>query len=195
MAGSGADEQLGTSVLRTSWGRLVWLLVGLAGALLSALVIHGYEEVLQEALALAMFIPVVMAMAGSTAIQSSTLTVQGLARGHLWPGDLSRRLGKELAVALINGTALALLFGAVVLGLEELGILHLPSGRAVDLALTAGLALLSVVVIAAALGSIIPLALNRVGVDPALATGPFITTSNDILGLVVYFGIAAALYL
>ena len=182
------DEELSSNVFAVSRGRLVWLLLGLCGAYVSGLVIVGFEEALTLAPVLALFIPIVMAMAGNAGIQSSAIAVQGLASGDLWQRDLARRIGKELAVALINGAVLAVaLAGIVVL-----------SGFGDDtsrLAVTAALALLIVIVLSTLVGATVPLALHRVGIDPALAMGPFITVSNDILGLTVFFLVATLLYL
>ena len=182
------EEELSTNVFAVSRGRLVWLLLGLVGAYVSGLVIVGYEEALQVAPVLALFIPIVMAMAGNAGIQSSAIAVQGIASGDLWQSDLLRRIGKELAVALINGVVLAVALAAIVV----------LSGFGDDtprLALTAALALMVVIVLSTLVGATVPLVLHRVGIDPALAMGPFITVSNDILGLAIFFATASALYL
>ncbi|MEM1056487.1 MAG: magnesium transporter [Bacteroidota bacterium] len=182
------EEEYSSSIFAVSRGRLVWLMLGLVGAYISGLVIVGFEEALQVAPVLALFIPIVMAMAGNAGIQSSAIAVQGLASGDLWNSDLVRRIGKELGVALINGVVLAVALGVIVV----------LSGFGDDtqrLALTAGLALLFVIVLSTLVGATVPLALSRVGIDPALAMGPFITVSNDILGLLVFFFVATVLYL
>ena len=182
------EEEVSSGVLAISRGRLVWLLLGLVGAYVSGLVIVGFEDALQVAPVLALFIPIVMAMAGNAGIQSSAIAVQGLASGDIWQSDLLRRLGKELGVALVNGVVLAVALGLIVIA----------SGFGDDtqrLALTAGLALLVVIVLSTLVGATVPLALSRVGVDPALAMGPFIMVSNDILGLAVFFATATVLYL
>lgn len=182
------EEELSSSVFAVSRGRLVWLLLGLVGAYVSGLVIVGFEDALTVAPVLALFIPIVMAMAGNAGIQSSAIAVQGLASGDLWRSDLARRIGKELAVALLNGVVLA----------AALAVIVLVSGFGDDtarLALTAALALLIVIVLSTLIGATVPLALNRVGIDPALAMGPFITVSNDILGLTIFFLVATLLYL
>ncbi len=182
------EEELSSSVFAISRGRLVWLLLGLVGAYISGLVIVGFEDALQIAPVLALFIPIVMAMAGNAGIQSSAIAVQGLASGDLWRSDLGRRIGKELGVALINGFVLAI----------ALGIIVVVSGFGDDtlrLAMTAALALMIVIVISTLVGATVPLVLNRVGIDPALAMGPFITVSNDIVGLTIFFFVATVLYL
>ncbi|MEO0560151.1 MAG: magnesium transporter [Bacteroidota bacterium] len=182
------EEELSSSVFAVSRGRLVWLLLGLLGAFISGLVIVRFEDALQMAPVLALFIPIVMAMAGNAGIQSSAIAVQGIASGDLWHSDLAKRIGKELAVALINGAVLAVALAGIVMA----------SGFGEDtqrLAMTAGLALLVVIVLSTLVGATVPLVLHRVGIDPALAMGPFITVSNDILGLMVFFFVATVLYL
>ena len=182
------EEELSSSVFAISRGRLVWLLLGLVGAFVSGLVIVRFEEALQVAPVLALFIPIVMAMAGNAGIQSSAIAVQGLASGDLWRSDLPRRIGKELAVALLNGAVLSIALAGIVLA----------AGFGEDtqrLALVAGLALLVVIVLSTLVGATVPLLLHRIGIDPALAMGPFITVSNDILGLTIFFAVATVLYL
>lgn len=199
MSGVAGREEPTDSVFRISRGRLPWLVVGLIGAGLSGLVIGSFETALEEAVVLATFIPIVMAMAGNVGIQSAAIAVQGLASGEVWTSDVLRRLGKELAVALINGVALAVLLGGVVILLPKM-LIALGYGIAADpnilqLALTAGVSLLAVILLAACIGTTVPLLLDRFGIDPAIATGPFITTSNDIIGLAIFFLMATLLYL
>jgi magnesium transporter len=181
------EEEISSSVLAISRGRLPWLAVGMAGAFLSGLVIKTFEGELERAIVLATFIPLVTATGGNAAIQSAAIAVQGLVSGDLWIGEGLRRLGKEMAVALVNGLALAVLLGTVV---AALGL-----GEPLRLALTVGLTLLCVVVLATTNGALVPFALQRAGLDPAASMGPFVTTLNDILGLTVYFLIASLLYL
>ncbi|NBC17618.1 MAG: magnesium transporter [Bacteroidetes bacterium] len=188
MSGMSGDEEPTDSVLRITRGRLPWLLLGLVGAGLSGLVIGSFEDALEQAVVLATFIPIVMAMAGNAGIQSSSIVVQGLASGDVWASDVWRRLGKEVLVASINGVALAVLLAAFVL----IAALGLDTAR---LALTAGLSLFLVILLATCIGTTVPLFLHRFDIDPALATGPFITTSNDIIGLAVFFLLATLLYL
>ena len=189
MSGVAGGEEPTDTVLSISRGRLPWLLIGLVGAGLSGVVIGSFEHTLQQAVVLASFIPIVMAMAGNVGIQSSAIAVQGLASGEVWSSNVMRRLGKELAVALLNGAVLAVVLMAAVV------LLPFTATKISSLALTAGISLLVVILIAAALGTTIPLLLHRLGIDPAIATGPFITTSNDIIGLSVFFFVATVLYL
>ena len=193
MSGVAGGEETTDSVLRISRGRLPWLLAGLAGASLAALVIISFEESLAAASILAGFIPIVMATAGNAGIQSSAIAVQGLASGDIWASDIKRRLGKELSVALLNGVASSIVLG---LGILLLGVLFAERvGNPTQLAYTAATALLIVIVIATTIGAMTPLLLDKMGIDPAIATGPFITTSNDILGILVFFLLADWLYL
>ena len=123
------------------------------------------------------------------AFRARPLWCRGWPAGELWASDVAGRLGKELSVSLLNGLALALILGAVVMAL--------PIGDASLelLALTASLSMLTVIVLATIIGATVPLLLHRMKIDPALATGPFITTSNDILGLGVFFLLATLIYL
>ncbi len=189
ISGITGDEEFSASVFSISRGRILWLLLGLCGAYTSGLVLVGFENALQVAPVLVLFVPVVMSMAGNAGIQSSAIAVQGLASGTLWGSNILRRLGKELAVALINGVILAIALGVIVV------LTGIAGDDTLRLATTAGIALLIVIVLATLIGATIPLVLVRLRVDPALAMGPFIMVSNDILGLVVFFVVATLLYL
>ena len=191
MGGLSGDEEPTDSVWQMVRSRLPWLLGGLGGAGLAALVVGSFDEALQQAVILAGFIPIIMATAGNVGIQSSAVAVQGLASGDILGGDIRRRLGKEMTVAMINGIAAATVIALVILALSSVASIHEPA----LLALTAGLALVTVILMAAVIGATVPLILHRLGIDPALATGPFITTSNDILGVLIFFQLATVLYL
>ncbi len=191
MGGVAPDALPDDSVGRIIRGRLPWLIGGLVGASLAGLVVGGFEDKINQAAILASFIPVVMAMAGNAGIQASTVTVQGLAAGNVWLGDVGSRLGKEFLGSLINGLLVAIVLALLVMLIAQFVTLESP-GR---LALAAGLSVATVTVMAATLGAAIPLILKRFGVDPAVASGVFITTANDIFGVVVYFLIASTVYL
>ncbi len=191
MVGVAPDALPDDSVRRIIRARLPWLIGGLVGASLAGLVVGSFEVELRQAAILASFIPVVMAMAGNAGVQASTVTVQGLAADNVWHGDVGVRLGKEFLGALINGTFVALVLAALVLLAAQLVTLESP-GR---LAVAAGLSVATVTVMAATFGAAIPLVLKRFGFDPAVASGVFITTANDIFGVVVYFVIASSIYL
>lgn len=191
MSGVRSFEEPTDSVLHIVAGRLPWLLAGLIGAGLAALVIGLFHHVLEKALLLAAFIPIVMATAGNAGIQSSAIAVQGLATGDVWSTDISKRLGKELMVALLNGVVAACVLGVSIMLLSQIYDLTRP----VELASTAALSLVLVIVLATCVGASTPLLLERLKIDPAIATGPFITTSNDIMGILIFFLLADWIYL
>jgi len=192
-AGVVGDEELSSSVLAVSRGRLPWLAIGMAGAVLSGLVIRAFEGQLERAIVLATFIPLVTATGGNAAIQSAAIVVQGLTSGDLWAGEGLRRLGKELWVALLNGVVLGVALAGVVALMQAAGVVD--DAAPARLAATVGLTLLTVVVVATTNGALVPFILQRAGVDPATSMGPFVTTLNDILGLTIYFAVATAVYL
>jgi magnesium transporter len=184
MAGLTGSEEISTSVFETSRIRLPWLLVGFGGEMLSALVLSSFQASLEEIIAAAFFIPIIMAMGGNAGIQSSAIVVRGLATGEVRMAQTGKRLAKEVGIALLNGVILSMLiffvsyvwFGDIRFGL------------------TVALALLMVVLNASLVGASVPLLMDKIKVDPAIATGPFITTSNDALGLLIYFGIMSFMY-
>ena len=183
---SGISENIETTdtVWIMSRARLPWLLVAMFGGIAGAMVIGNYEHELQLNPQMAFFIPLVVAMGGNVGIQSSALIVQGLANDTLSKDGMIKRILKELMVGLVNGIACT----AVLLAYSFL------FGYPLALSLTIGLSLLAVILFAAAFGTFMPLTLNRMKIDPALATGPFITTSNDIIGLFFYFMIGRMMY-
>jgi magnesium transporter len=187
MSGLSGDEETSDTIFRISRGRLPWLVIGLLGSGLSGSVIGAFEGALQQAVVLATFIPIVTAMGGNAAVQSAAIAVQGLGSGDLWVADAFARIGKEIAVALLNGTVIAALL-CVTVAVFDLG----DAGLLIS---TLGLTMLTISVVATTNGALIPFVLKWAGVDPASAMGPFVTTLNDIIGLTIYFLIATMLYL
>lgn len=187
MSGLTGEEETVDSAIEVSRGRLPWLIVGLVGSGMSGAVIGSFEATLEQAVVLATFIPIVTAMGGNAAVQSAAIAVQGLGSGELWLSDAFKRLGKEMVVALMNGVIIAaLLCGTVAaFGMGDIAML----------VATLGLTMLCVSLVATTNGALIPFLLTWLGVDPASAMGPFVTTLNDIIGLAIYFLIATALYL
>lgn len=172
------------SVFKLSKARLPWLLIGIVGGLLGAGFIGFFEEGLSKVTALAFFIPLITATGGNVGIQSSSLVVQSLANKSIFDDSLSRRFIKVFLVAILNGFILAtFVFGAVVFFYRS----------EVAFALVVSIALFSVVLLASFMGTITPIVLDKIGINPALASGPFITTANDLLGLAVYFLVAMSL--
>jgi len=180
IAGTGDEEVSETSVIRASGDRLPWLLVGLFGGFLTAIVMSLYENALISLPDVTYFIPLVAALGGSIGIQSSSIVVRGLATGAIQTTDILVRLWKELRVAFLNGIICSFILAGMSWYLTD------DVGRA----LTSGFSLLIVVCFAAAVGSTIPIILKRMNIDPAIATGPFITTTSDIIGIAIYLGFA-----
>ena len=183
---SGISEKVESSdnIWMLSRARLPWLLIGLTGGILGAYVIGGFEEKISEFPVMASFIPLILAMGGNVGVQSSAIIVQSLANNSLEIETIAKKLIKELLVALVNGVICSLIALVFCLFTENDPLLSL----------TIGVALISVFLYAGLFGTFIPLILNRYKIDPALATGPFITTTNDVIGLLLYFLIGWALY-
>jgi magnesium transporter len=184
---SGISESVDStdSVRVLTRARLPWLLVGLLGGVLGALVIGQYESTLQIYPEMALFIPLIAAMGGNVGVQSSAIIVQGLANNSLGFDNLFQRLGKEFLVALLNGMVCSILIFIYTLMYKDSN----------ELAATVSVALVLVIIFAGLFGTFVPLMLDKYKIDPALATGPFITTMNDIVGLFIYFGIGHLMYI
>jgi magnesium transporter len=185
------------SIFKVSGVRLPWLLVAFVGELVSAGVMMHFEASVAQVFVAAIFIPLIMAMGGNMGIQSSTVVIRGLATGDIHLRDTGQRLRREISVAFLNGFVIVfLLIGVVTLWshLPILGkVLSTPAfGEVLGIpifGMILGFALLAVLFNAAFMGTLLPFLFKRLGFDPAIATGPFITTTNDVLGLLVYFGI------
>lgn len=177
MTGITEDVEEDDSVWRNTRARLPWLVIGIAGGLISARLMGSFEAEIERIAAIAFFIPLIQATGGNVGIQSSSLVVQSLVSPGIVDEGIMTRLTKVLTVALLNGLVLSLLvFGAtsLVFGYDRL-------------TLVVAIALFGVVIFASFIGTVTPLILNRFGFNPALASGPFITTLNDLLGLGIYF--------
>lgn len=185
MSGIMEDTDTSSSILDIFRGRLPWLLVGFAGELLAALVLSSFEAQISLVITSAFFIPIIMAMGGNSGIQASSIVVRGLATGELALSRTFRRLSREFFAALLNGGILSiLLFSVVYFWIGD-----------VRFGLTVCLSLLVVITNATLVGATVPVLLDRMNIDPALATGPFITTTNDALGLFIYLGFLTIIYL
>lgn len=183
-SGITADVETTDSAARLARARLPWLIIGLLGGIVVAAVIGRFEEDIKINPEMAFFIPLIAAMAGNVGIQSSAIIVQGIASNSLGLESTFRKLVKELLVSLLNGLILS-------------GILFLYNfflSDSMALTFTVSISLFIVIVFAAVFGTMIPLLLHRMKFDPALATGPFITTMNDIMGLFIYFLMGRILY-
>lgn len=179
-AGISQDVEADDSILELTKARLPWLVLALFGGFIAVEVSGHFEGAMEDFRVLFFFTPLIAAMAGNVGVQSSAIIVQGLANDTL-SGSVWQRLFKEVKLSLFNGLILAviLLLGShFLLGVEYI------------IGITVSIALISVIVIASLIGTFVPITLNKYGIDPALATGPFITTSNDIFGILIYFSIA-----
>lgn len=177
---SGISEKVesNSSLFRISRARLPWLLIGMFGGLMSAQVIARFEINISHLPALAFFIPLITAMGGNVGVQSSAIVVQSLARGTDQFDSILSKVSKEALVGLLNGVICSTLIFILANFFNQ-----------TNLALVVSVSLLTVTIFAAILGTVVPLVLNRYKIDPALATGPFVTTTNDVLGLFIYFTI------
>ena len=186
MVGAGEDREI---LLKSSWDnariRLPWLFASWVGGIFAAFIIGIFDNVLQSTIALAAFIPVIIGMGGNIGTQSSTIIVRGLATGRVDFENSTKILLKEIRVGLILGILYGFLLGIFAI-FRFLDVSPM-------LGVVVGLSICASMIIAAIIGSLVPLILNRFDIDPAVATGPFVTTAIDILGVALYFLIAGSL--
>jgi magnesium transporter len=180
-SGISEDVESSDSIWELTRARIPWLLIGMLGGLFGAKIIGIFD--LERNFELAFFIPLIAAMGGNVGIQSAAIVVQGLANDSLKMENMFQKLLKELGIGLLNGIICSL----IILGATFL------LGYSIELSITVSVSLLAVIVFAALFGTFIPLTLKKYNIDPALATGPFITTVNDVLGLFIYFMIGQAI--
>ncbi|TDS51076.1 magnesium transporter [Myroides indicus] len=179
-AGISQDVEANDNILTLTKARLPWLVLAMIGGFVAVNVSRNFEGAMEKFGVLFFFTPLIAAMAGNVGVQSSAIIVQGLANNTI-SGSIWKRLIKEVTLSLLNGFLLAVL---LMLGS------HFLLGVDYIIGITVSIALISVIIIASLIGTFIPIFLNKYGIDPALATGPFITTSNDICGILIYFSIA-----
>jgi len=179
-AGISQDVEADDSILDLTRARLPWLVLALLGGFVSVKLLNSFSGAMNNHKELFFFTPLIAAMAGNVGVQSSAIIVQGLANNSI-SGSLWNRLIKEVLLSLLNGAILAsiLIAGS-----------HILLDVSYAVGITVSISLVSVIIIASLIGTFVPILLNRVGFDPALSTGPFITTSNDICGILIYFSIA-----
>ena len=186
MAGAGKDREI---LLKSSWEnakvRLPWLFASWIGGVMAAYIIGKYENMLESMIALAAFIPIIIGMGGNIGTQSSTIIVRGMATGRIEIGNEFKVLLKELRVGLILGVLYGIMLG-IFANFKFLGSNPM-------LGVVVGLSICSSMLLATAVGTFTPLILRKLDIDPAVATGPFVTTSIDILGVLLYFMIAGLL--
>ncbi len=179
-AGITQDVEADDSIFKLTKARLPWLLIGMLGGLGAASIITGFQSMMTTFPKIIIFVPLIQATAGNVGVQSSAIVVQGLANDTL-KGNIITRLLKESLLALVNGIAIALVV---------LVISHFLFFTTYLESISIGIAIVTVIILAALIGTFVPILLDKKGIDPAVATGPFITTSNDIFGILTYFLIA-----
>lgn len=179
-SGISSDIDNTDNILNMTKARLPWLFIGMVGGLIGSRVLQGNESALQNVPALMFFVPLIAATAGNIGVQASAIIVQGLANNTL-DKHTFRTLAKEISVSAASGMILSLIILAFNL---------LVNHQDFTISMTISISLLAVILVAAVIGTIVPIILDKNKIDPAIATGPFITTSNDILGVLIYFSIA-----
>ncbi|MDE7386076.1 MAG: magnesium transporter [Muribaculaceae bacterium] len=180
-SGISSDVDADDSVFAQTKARIPWLLIGIASGILASLILGGFESQLEAVTALALFIPIIGGTGGNVGVQASAIVVQGLANGTLEIKQFASQLGKEVLIGLLNATVLG---GVIFL----YNLIMLPNDFAVTISVACSL--WAVVMFATILGTVVPLTLEKLKINPALATGPFIQISNDIVGLILYVNIA-----
>ena len=180
-SGISSDVDVDDSVFAQTKARIPWLLIGIASGLLATVILSSFEAQLQAVTALALFIPIIAGTGGNVGVQASAIVVQGLANGSLDIKHFGAQLGKEMVIGLLNATVIT----AVVL---VYNLIMLPGDMAVTISVAVSLFI--VVMFGSLLGTLVPLTLEKLHINPALATGPFIQISNDIIGLIIYVQIA-----
>ena len=180
LGGVGREEELSDSVWTITKGRIPWLLANLLTALLASWVIRQFEGEIQKMVALAVLMPIVASMGGNAGTQTMTVAVRAIATRELSRANVGRLIRREMWVGVLNGVCFALIMGIIAIAWFQVS----------DLGLVMGLAMMTVLVAAAVGGILIPLGLARLGVDPAVSSGPFVTTVTDVVGFFSFLGIA-----
>ena len=180
-AGISNDVEADDSIFELTKARLPWLILGLFGGLGSVFILESFENIMasKELRALFFYTPLIAAMAGNVGVQSSAIVVQGLANDVI-KGSLISRLIKEVSLTILNGLILSIiiiLFGLII-------------NQSLKMSITISVSMIFVIIVAALIGTSVPIILDKFGIDPAIATGPFITTGNDVIGILLFFYIA-----
>jgi magnesium transporter len=183
LAGASEADLFQMSSFRAARMRLPWLLTSLVGGLITGVFVWMFQPAILQVIALASFIPVITAMGGNIGLQTSTLVVRGLATGRIESADLRAVFVKELVVGLLMG-----MFCGTIVGL----VAQAWRGPAM-LGVVVGVSMFAAITVASVMGTLMPILLRRLGIDPAISSGPFVTAANDITGLVIYLGLATAL--
>ncbi|MBU1100452.1 MAG: magnesium transporter [Bacteroidetes bacterium] len=180
IAGLSDEQETGDSIFRISRIRLPWLIIGLIGELGSALVLSSFQASIEKIVIASFFIPIVMAMGGSSGTQAAIVMVRGLSTGDIWMSRVIKNLSKEFGVALLNGLACSIILLGATYYLFESDIMF---------SVILSVSLVIIMTFATMIGSTMPVLLKKMNIDPAIATGPFVTTTNDIFGLIIYLSL------
>lgn len=180
-SGISSDVDADDSIFAQTKARIPWLLIGIGSGILASMILGGFESQLHAVTALALFIPIIGGTGGNVGVQASAIVVQGLANGTLELSEFAKQLGKEFLIGLLNASVLS---GVILI----YNLIVMPSQLIVTLSVA--VSLFCVVMFATVLGTVIPLTLEKLKINPALATGPFIQISNDIVGLMIYVAVA-----
>ena len=182
-SGLSSDVDADDSIFAQVKARIPWLLIGIASGILGSLILGNFENQLHAVTALALFIPIIGGTGGNVGVQASAIVVQGLANGSLDIKEFASQLGKEMLIGLVNATVMSLIIFVY-------NIFMLPDNFAVTVSVA--VSLFAVVILASLLGTVVPLSFEKIHINPALATGPFIQITNDIFGLIIYVYISTA---
>lgn len=181
-AGISSDIDADDSIWAQTKARLPWLLIGIIGGIVNSIILGGFEAMIAQVAALALFIPLIGGTGGNVGVQASAIVVQGLANGRLSLRDTGRQIGRELLISLLNATVIS---GVVLI----YNLIMMPGDYAVMFSVSSSLFVM--VVFATVFGTFVPLMLERLKIDPARATGPFIQIMNDIVGMLIYVGMSS----
>lgn len=180
-SGISSDVDADDSIFTQTKARLPWLLIGIVGGIVNSLILGGFEAQIAAVTALAIFIPLIGGTGGNVGVQASAIVVQGLANGRLDLGQAWKQVGRAVLIALLNAVVISAVVFAYCFFTQ-------PGDYAVMWAVA--VSLFAVVIFATVFGTLVPLTLERLKVNPALATGPFIQITNDVVGLLIYVGMA-----
>jgi len=181
MIGAGADDIIPMSIMKSAKSRLPWLFASCVGGIVALKIIGGFENTLGQFVSLASFMPVILGMGGNVGTQSTTIIVRGLALGSVEPRMIWKLIFKEVRVGFMLGVFYSLLLAAAA---------QIIYPDTLHLSLIVGLSMCIAMTVAATMGTMMPILLHKMGADPAVATGPFVTTSIDIIGILIFFNIA-----
>lgn len=187
LAGLSEEQESSDSVFRISRIRLPWLIIAMLLELFNAIVLSNHEDLFQRLVLATFFIPVVMAVGGNSGTQAAIVMVRGLGTGDIWLNETLKKIGKEFFVSILNGfVCSAVLLVASLIFFSDVTF---------KFALIISIALFSIIIFATVVGASIPVLLKKLKIDPAIATGPFVTTSNDIVGMIIYLSIISYFFL